>query len=98
MTMMSFKSLFQLPKRQPKPWLVAVTLSALLAAGLVVASQDLAQLQAERGDIVHQVAVQSANLTEAKNANAELGKQISTARDTIAAQEKTLSATTGLLP
>ena len=62
MTMMSFKSLFQLPKRQPKPWLVAVTLSALLAAGLVVASQDLAQLQAARGDIVHPVAAQPAGL------------------------------------
>lgn len=98
MTMMSLKSLFHAPKRQPRPWLVGLTLTALLATGLVIADVELAQLQADRADVVQQVAEQSDALAAAKIANTELGKQINAVRDVIATQETVLSSTTGLLP
>ena len=98
MTMLSLKSLFHVPKRQPKPWLVGLPLTALLATGLVIANLDHAQLQAEHADIVQQLAQQSAELSDAKNANAELGTHINSVREAIADQEAILSSTTGLLP
>lgn len=98
MTLLSLKSLFSAPKPQPKPWLVGLTLTALIATGLVIANLDHAQLQAERADIVQQVAEQSAELAEAQSANAALGKQIDAVRDTIAEHETILSSTAGLLP
>ena len=47
---------------------------------------------------MQQLAQQSAELSDAKNANAELGTHINSVREAIADQEAILSSTTGLLP
>lgn len=98
MTITSLKSVFRVPKRHPKPWVIAATLTAVRAAGLIVADLEIAQLQSERADVQHRVAEQSLELTDAEAGNAELGEQIDAVREVIAEQETLLSSTTGLLP